>query len=110
MSRFGALPLHDIKTEGGFHREENSRFERALVELQMGMSLTMCGRAQRISRKGEPCGWSSTVFTTVESFWEERGVALYPVQSDCAYDRIREQILRLNPSAQPRSIDRFIRG
>ena len=110
VSRFGQLPLHDIKTEGGFRREENSWFERALVELQMGMFLTMCGRVQKISRKGEPYGWNSTVFTTTERFWEERGISLYLPDPQQAYEQIRERILLLNPAAQVRNIDRFIRG
>ena len=65
----GALPLHAIKGLAGFGREEKSQFDQALVELQMKMYLTMCGRAQKISQKGEAFGWSSTVFCTTELFW-----------------------------------------
>ena len=72
----GEIAFHEIKQIGGFQREDNSKFERAIVELQMNMFITMCGRAQKINKYGESYGWSSTVFTTTEDFWEKRGVFL----------------------------------
>lgn len=44
------VALHEIKRLGGFHKEEQSKFERALVELQMRMFITMCGSAQKINK------------------------------------------------------------
>lgn len=64
-----AIPLHAIKQIGGFSKENSSKFDRALVELQMKMYVTMCGRQQKVSKKGEEYGWSSTVFCTVERFF-----------------------------------------
>ncbi|MDD4296698.1 MAG: hypothetical protein PHC69_07035 [Ruminiclostridium sp.] len=55
------LPLHAIKQISGFSKEDTSKFDRALVDLQMKMYLTMCGRQQKLSKKGEEYGWSSTV-------------------------------------------------
>lgn len=106
----GEVALHEIKQAGCFSREENSSFERALVELQMRMFLTMCGQAQKINQYGEPYGWNSTVFTTVESFWEKRGLSLPDLDPAASYDRIREQIKKLNPAAEQRRIAKFIRG
>lgn len=63
------LPLHAIKQLGGFAKENASKFDRALTELQMKLYLTMCGRQQKLSRKGEEYGWSSTVFCTVEKYF-----------------------------------------
>lgn len=31
----GVMPLHDLKRSAGFGKEDKSRFDRALVELQM---------------------------------------------------------------------------
>lgn len=104
------IALHEIKQRGGFRREDHAKFESAIVELQMRMFITMCGRAQKTNRLGEGYGWSSTVFTTVEDFWEKRGFALPwtdPVES---YDKVKAQILNLNPEAEQRKIDKFIRG
>lgn len=106
----GETALHEIKRAGGFRREDNSRFERAIVELQMRMFLTMCGRAQKINKYGEPYGWNSTVFTTVEDFWKKRGVELPDPDPVESYEKIRAQILKFNPGAEQKKIDKFIRG
>lgn len=106
----GEVALHELKQLGGFCREDNARFERAIVELQMRMFITMCGRAQKINKYGEAYGWNSTVFTTVEDFWEKRGVLLPDLDSEISYDKIREKLLRLNPEAERKKIEKFIKG
>ncbi|MEG1775652.1 MAG: hypothetical protein RR367_04065 [Clostridia bacterium] len=109
----GKLPLHAIKAMGGFQREEHAKFESALVELQMRMFITMCGRAQKVNSYGQGYGWSSTVFTTVEAFWRDRDAAVLErglCSSAESYDQIRAQVLRLNPAAEARKIDRLIKG
>lgn len=106
----GEIALHEIKQAGGFGREDNARFDRAIVELQMRMFITMCGRAQKKNKYGEAYGWSSTVFTTVEDFWEQRGMALPDLDPGTSYEKIREQIMKLNPDAQQKKIEKFIRG
>lgn len=106
----GEIAFHEIKQIGGFQREDNSKFERAIVELQMNMFITMCGRAQKINKYGESYGWSSTVFTITEDFWEKRGVFLPDLNPSESYDKIKMQILKLNPEAEQKKIDKFIRG
>ncbi len=103
-------PLHEIRQLGGFGREDKARFERALVELQMGMFLTICGRAQKTNKFGQGYGWNSTVFCRAEDFWEKRGYSLPDLDPEESYDRLRARILKLNPEAKQRNIDRFIRG
>lgn len=110
VTSHGALALHEIKLFGGFRREENSTFERALNELQMRMFLTICGRTRRKNRTGEEYGWNSTAFISVEDFWEERGVSLAISDANNAYEEIRNRILKLNPAAKESVIRRFIRG
>ena len=107
----GVLPLHAIKELGRFRKDEKSSFERALIELQMGMFLTMCGRQQKLSQKGEAYGWSSTVFCTTEMFWGEDifdRAAKLDKQSEI--QRIAAQIHLLNPDATEKKIQRFIIG
>lgn len=105
----GGLPIHAIKGLGGFTREEKSRFDSALVELQMKMFITMCGQQRKVSAKGESYGWSSTAFCTVEDFWGQ-GVAdkSRAVTPEEAAQRIRERVHLLNPEAQERKIQKFI--
>ena len=55
-------------------------------------------------------GWNSTVFTTVEQFWAERGASLPNPDGEESYEKIRRQILRLNPGAEEKNIRKFIRG
>lgn len=105
----GEAALHEIKQLGGFSREDNAKFDRALTELQMRMFITMCGRAQKISKSGNGYGWNSTVFTTVENFWLARGCSLPDLDAAQSYEKIREQILTLNPEADKKKTDKFIR-
>ena len=108
---YEVLPLHAIKQIGGFSKEDASKFDRALVELQMKMYLTMCGRQQKVSAKGDEYGWSSTVFCTTENFWGhdvfEKAMGITERE---AIEKITGQIYRLNPKAQEKKIIKFIKG
>lgn len=106
----GEIAFHDIKKAGYFSREDNASFERAIVELQMRMFITMSGRAQKVNKYGEAYGWSSTVFTTVEDFWEQRRLILPDLDPKESFEKIRKQVLKLNPDAQQKKIEKFIRG
>ncbi len=108
--RDGYAALHEIKALGGFGKEDKAQFDKALVELQMGMFLTMTGRKQKKNKFGIEYGWNSTVFTTVENFWEDRGFVIPKLDAEESYEKIRVQILRLNPAAEEKTIRKFIRG
>lgn len=111
ISESEAIPLHEIKRIGGFSGKDSSGFDRALVELQMKMFVTMCGRQPKISGAGEAYGWSSTVFCTVERFFgEEVMMQAENIDEREAVEKISQQIYRLNPEANPRKIARFIKG
>ena len=104
------MAVHEIKRAGCFLREDNASFERAITELQTRMFITISGSAQKINRNGETYGWSSMVFTTAEKFWERRGLLLQDLDPDESFEKIREQILCLNPEAKQRKIEKFVRG
>lgn len=111
VSGHGAAALHEIKLLGGFAKEDKSRFDKAVTELQMKMFITMCGRVSRKSHTGEEYGWKATVFTTPESFFGEDFIAealKIPVKE--AEEKIRGQVLKLNPSADEKKIKKFIYG
>ncbi|NLO85391.1 MAG: hypothetical protein GX096_08185 [Clostridiales bacterium] len=105
------MPMHAIKSQLGIKKEDASRFDRALVELQTKLYLTMCGRQQKISQKGEAFGWSSTVFCLTTTLWGDKPFqkAATLTKQD-AFDAIRQQILKLSPDAQEKKIKRFIEG
>lgn len=111
VSGHGAAALHEIKLLGGFAKEDKSRFDKAVTELQMKMFITMCGRVSRKSHTGEEYGWKATVFTTPESFFGEEFIAeALKIPAKEAEEKIREQVLKLNPSAEERKIKKFIYG
>lgn len=108
---YGTLPLHAIKQLAAFGAEEKSRFDSALTELQMRMFLTMCGRQQKLSKKGEEYGWYSTVFCTTEQFWGEEVFAeAAKIKKADAIKAISDQVLVLNPQAEEKKIRKFILG
>lgn len=111
IREYGTLPLHDIKENAGFSREDKSAFDRALVELQMKLYITMCGRQQKLSQKGEEYGWSSTVFSLTEEFFgKEVFERAAKITEQDALEKITAQVYLLNPQAEPKKIIKFIRG
>ncbi len=100
------IALHDLKNECGITRETSSQFEKALTNLQKNLFVTMCGRMPKLNKFGEPYGWNSTVFCTVEEFWGED--LSTDISAEEAYGIIRDQILKLNPEAQEKVIKKFI--
>lgn len=111
INEHGSLPFHAIKVLAGFGKEDKSSFERALVELQMKLYITICGRQQRMSQAGLEYGWSSTVFCTTESFFgDEVFQEAAQITEDEAVNAVSEQILTLNPNADPKKIFKFLKG
>ena len=111
LQQNGALPVHDIKPLAGFGRDEKSAFERALAELQMGLYITVCGHAQKISRAGESYGWASDVYCLAEEFFpDEVFEAAALLEPEEAAGKIETQVYRINPGAEPGKIRRFIYG
>jgi len=107
----GTLPLHVLKKLSSFSKPDNSKFDRALIELQMKMYLTMCGIQQKISKKGEEYGWSSTVFCTTENFFgEEFFEKASKIDVQKGIEEITKQILKLNPNADSKKMLKFMKG
>ncbi len=108
----GAIPLHSLKALANLNaKEHKARFDKALTELQMRMFITMCAQKQKQSASGEEYGWFSTVFCTVESYFSQEVVSkAISLQAEEAAETIRRQILRLNPLAVPKIMDKFIFG
>lgn len=107
----GSMPLHEIKLLGGFGKDDKSRFDKAVTDLQMKMYITMCGRTSKLNKSGEEYGWNVTVFSTPEKLFGEGFVEnAMKIPADEAADKIREQVLKLNPTAEEKKIKKFIFG
>ena len=92
-------------------KEEKSKFDAALTELQMKMYITICGQKQAMSFDGTPYGWPSTMYCTTEEFFGDdvfSEASLYT--TDEAVSIITKQIYKLNPSPQEKKIIKFIKG
>ena len=106
-----SLPLHEIKRLAGFSREDKSKFDGALNDLQMRMYLTIHSIKQQMSSKGTEYGWSVTHFSTTEVFWgEDMFRQAASIGADEAVETISKRILELNPLAQKKKIIKFIKG
>ena len=102
--------VHALRMRVAPHKGQNAAFERALTELQMRLFVTPMGFWQKVSREGIPYGWNGTGYTTVERFWQGRGVELPQIDPEEAEEKIRAQVLRLNPAAAEKTIRKFIYG
>jgi len=108
----GEVPLHGIKTLGGFGRDEKSKFDSALTELQMRLYLTICGTRRHLNAEGVEYGWDTTMFCTTERFWENTDVfarAAILSEADAAAE-IRKRVLKLNPGADEKKTRKFMYG
>ena len=114
----GALPSHSIKSLAGFAKEEKNVFDRAMVELQMKMFITTCGRQEKAHM-------ASSMFCTTERFFQEKDLptelGFFESEDDVfkkaagisqkqAIDKITKQVLKLNPQAEEKKILKFILG
>ena len=111
ISEYKELPLHLIKQYGGFSKEDKSKFDSAITQLQMNFYITMCGRARKQSQKGDEYGWSSTVFCLTEDFFEENIPDIAKkITYEEAYSKIQERIYQLNPLVKEAKLKKFITG
>lgn len=105
------IPLHILKERAHIDKNDKSKFESALTELQMKLYITMCGRQQKTSLTGNDYGWSSTVFCTTEKFWGEsvfeNALKLVPEE---AVQALYKQIKSINPDADDKKVMKFIKG
>ncbi len=106
----GTLAMHMIKPLCGFGKEDKSSFDRAIIELQMKMFITMCGRQQKKSKMGMEYGWNSTVLCTVEDFWNDKQILKNLPSYDKCEQIIVDKIMQLNPEAGEKKIKKFIYG
>jgi len=106
-----ATPSHVIKQAAGYSKESKAAFERALVELQMKMFITVCGRQIKITKAGTEDPMPASMFCTTEEFWgSDVFKQAEQISTTDAIDRITAQVLKLNPDAQTKKIMKLIKG
>lgn len=111
IKEHGALPLHIMKQYLNIDKSNKSKFDSALVELQMKMYITICGKADKRSHAGEKFGWSSTVFCLTEEFFDDSVMEkANQLTKEEAYDIVEKHILELNPKSDMKKVKKFILG
>ena len=111
LAESGMQQPPDIKQKCGFTKEDKAGFERAMAELQAKMYIATCGRQQKVSQQGEPYGWPTAVFCTMEQFMGDEVFSdAAEIGRDEAAASIRKQVLKLNPNANEKKITKFIYG
>ena len=77
----------------------------------MGLYITICGQVQKRNKYGEEYGWNSMVFSLTEQFWASDVFdEAENINADEAETAIMDQVLKLNPNANPQKLRRFIFG
>jgi len=103
------LAVHEIKALGGFTKELNSKYESAMCELQMGMFITTNGMKQKTAANGEPYGWPSTSYSTVETWaGEELIEEAWNLKPQDAVDEILLRIDDIMPKADDKKLKKFL--
>jgi hypothetical protein len=106
-----SLPAHELKSLAGFAKDSQSRFEKALTDLQMGMFITICGSAQKRSKHGEAYGWHSMVYCLTEDFWpQELFASAARIGKAEAIEAIAGKVYSLNKGADKQKVMKFITG
>lgn len=104
-----SLAVHEIKALGGFMKETNSKYENAMCELQMWMFITVNGTKHKLSAKGEPYGWPSTAYSTVETWAGDQLIEqAMGIKPEDALDEIILRVQDFVPDADMRRIRRFV--
>lgn len=105
------ISLHEIKVMLGATKENKSQIDRAITLLQMKLLITISGQTYKTNVHGQPYGWPVTTFATVDEFvGDEVLFASQKINSEEAFNKIRDRILQLNPEAPNKKIQKFIYG
>lgn len=104
----GQFATHEIKSLCGFTKDTNSKYESAMTELQMWMFITGNGTKRKTAATGEPYGWPSISYSTVET-WS--GPELIEQAASISYkeaqDKILSRIETIAPEASLNKMKRF---
>ena len=103
------LAVHEIKQLADLDKSNVSRYESAMVELQMGMFLTICGNTRKTTLTGEPHGWPVIEYMRVEDWaWEDALEKSAGISQKEAAQRIIERVMEVVPGADVRKVRRFV--
>lgn len=98
-----------VDIQSAFGKENKTKVEKSLLNLQMSLLITMCGETRKISKDGLPYGWPVTVFCTVDSKLNLPYSSVDQEEVDHSYRKLKTQIITLNPEATDKKIAKFLK-
>lgn len=102
------VSVYELNIE--FGKSNKNKISKALTSLQMRLLITICDEAFKISSKGIPYGWPTTVFCTIEEkFGSQITEKAKDIEPSVAYSKIAEHIKQQNPNASDKRMKAFIR-
>ncbi len=112
IREYGEVSMHEMKVSLNITRETRSAFQAALVHLQMLLLITVCGSQYKCGKNGQPYGWPTTVFCSVERFFGGTGIAgqAQEIGKERAAQKIAGQVRLLNPQVEEQVLQEFIFG
>lgn len=112
IREYGEVSVHKMQVALHVTKETRSAFQAALVHLQMQLLITVCGSEYKMGKNGQPYGWPTTVFCSVERFFGGIGVAgqAQEIGKERAAEKIAQQVRLLNPQVEDRALQSFIFG
>lgn len=103
------LNTHELKKRLGINKENKSKFENGLIELQGSMDITVFGASKRINKQGEYYGWLVSEYTTVEQWASPELLHISSKLSKHeAVKEITSKIREVSPSITEKDIYKFL--
>lgn len=108
------LALHQICSALAQAALTKKDVEKALVELQMKLFITISGETYKLSKSGEPFGWPVTTFATIEDYLGKTAyiemLAGCKTNKEDAYKHIEGRVNQYNMKVSPAKLNKFILG
>ncbi len=105
------MAAHDIRRLAGFGGGSTTRFDVAMIELQMGMFLTVCGQTRKVTLDGRPHGWPVLEYAPVERWvWPDAWQQGLAMNRDEAIEALLAQLASLRPGLTRARALKFLLG
>jgi hypothetical protein len=113
INLFEKLPLiasYRIKSMAGFSKNGEKGFEGTLTLLQMQTYITVRCFTRKLSKRGEPYGWSIGVYSLSEDkFGYDHMRSAYRLGTEAAKEKLIKQMIKINPGIQYSAADKFLK-
>lgn len=103
------LSTSELKERLSITKENSSRFDNGMSELQCGFDITVFGASKKVNKQGQPYGWLISEYTTVEQ-WAPDEIFKKAVEiprSD-AIEKILSRVKSIAPDLSGKELQKFL--